>query len=545
MYVATVANDKLNLKIYLFDLTDSIKILPIFFSFNEEQQLFIELVDDCSKIAEQNYTVNSFSTITVDIKNTRFVNNIQNSYLKLFNENEVIACKRISLATYLSANGMNVYVEQNNAFVAPRVTKDFKNLAIGETCNKTSDKVIIHNGYAPKLILFGGESKIFKVRNFFLYNLLKNCLIKALSIDGNCSILLPKYGFSILTASILHPVIGKIHLIQTSKDYFVITDLQSIFDVNETSATLHFSREPTISSSCFNFSSSYKVKDSIPIRGFSTKNCLYCILLSLTMPNLSFLANNNIQSFSRFIEFDSIKSLQVDLGWIKVILLFFSFLFFSHYFIVLSFILSKENGRNIFQACANLTLLASGVIKGNAILRTHNIAASRHLADIEIFEYPLFNETEIIASGNGDSKNNVKNLYFYKRPIDMTVSTAPPCSESTIGAKIKLNWEKELIKKLELNKPERLFLNDKILTGSKSVVGLTIMADFDENAVACGSVELYGQKKIAMALFNDTGINGFVKIVRKKTNTKNYNCINSLDAIRIIFVVTLRSQLLP
>uniref|UniRef100_A0AC34F435 Uncharacterized protein n=1 Tax=Panagrolaimus sp. ES5 TaxID=591445 RepID=A0AC34F435_9BILA len=174
--------------------------------------------------------------------------------------------------------------------------------------------------------------------------------------------------------------------------------------------------------------------------------------------------------------------------------------------------------KDIFQACANLTLLPLGVIKGNAILRTHNIAASRHLADIEIFEYPLFNETEIIAfrNGGGDTKKNVKNLFFYKRPIDMTLTTSPPCSESTFGAKTKLQWENELIKKLGSNKSERLFLKNKVLTGNKSIIGLTIMADFDENAVGCGTIELKGEKKIAMALFNETNINGFIKMVNKK-----------------------------
>lgn len=167
LYEVTVANDKINGKIYLFDLKNIIKIVPVISNF-DEREIHFELVDDCSKSAEENYTINPLTSITADISNSSsIIDNIQNSYLKLFNDDAIILCKQILSSNYLSANGMNVNIEQKNAFIAPRVMKDFKNLSNGETCNKTSDKVIIHNRYAPDLILFGNESKIFNVKKFF------------------------------------------------------------------------------------------------------------------------------------------------------------------------------------------------------------------------------------------------------------------------------------------------------------------------------------------------------------------------------------------
>ena len=120
-------------------------------------------MEECSDKNESNSLITPFSTLSVNIDNSTFLNNLQNTYLQLFEGEKVIFCEKFATARILSATVGDIQIEQKNAFLSSRLSKNIEQLAIGEQCDKTMNEVLISNGFVPGLNLFGNDSKLFKV----------------------------------------------------------------------------------------------------------------------------------------------------------------------------------------------------------------------------------------------------------------------------------------------------------------------------------------------------------------------------------------------
>ncbi|KAE9547504.1 hypothetical protein FO519_009285, partial [Halicephalobus sp. NKZ332] len=290
----------------------------------------------------------------------------------------------------------------------------------------------------------------------------ETALFKGIELEGRCERLLPLKSSQIRMGIFLNPLIGNVFVVNSGGQQFLVGNTRSLFDSEKITASVRFSKNYVKSAGCLDFEKDLDLETPLYLRPQKEKRSQLEII--------------RLDSFS---DFDDFKSIQIDLGWIK--------------------------------NCANFSSLFSGAVEGRISLRSHNIASSRKIGTLEIHEYPLSGFTELVFV---HSKQKIKNVAVHRRPIDSSIVSGPPCSESNIGSKIPTPSEKILKSGFISEKDITTVTERQLLVGDGGILDLTVLAELEDGNIACGTTKILDhENRVAMAFFNDT-VKGSIKMVR-------------------------------
>ncbi|CAB3400874.1 unnamed protein product [Caenorhabditis bovis] len=404
-------------------------------------------VDECNQNATQH---TDYSEIGVDSRATfvyEIPQNISLHYLAIFQSDQLYSCALIQTVEPRTVKALGVTLSQEHYFDAVRALEYSPNqLNIRDDCLDISTETI-HNefhSYYPSVNIFGSES----------------ILLKSLVHKNRCSVLRPRFSRPVAIANFIHPMIGRISLVDTDDKVLLTGEIRNLFDEISTRATIVVSNKTT---------SGYKCAHMI---------CEDCPRVE----NAAVIVGKNEPAVSMTGVFDwfnisDAKSIIVDLDWMKV--------------------------------CANATKLPTGALTMHALIKRFSPFHSPTVASIVALEYPANNYTEIIIN----KKQIFSEANAHYRPIDRTITTGPPCGEKNLGAITNVSWIDDI--KINLGKEfndSSLILDENFVTGSTSMIGTSVILK-DGKQVYCGHFEPLSERTIVFAEFNEP-LQGYIKLTQ-------------------------------
>uniref|UniRef100_A0AC34Q1M6 Uncharacterized protein n=1 Tax=Panagrolaimus sp. JU765 TaxID=591449 RepID=A0AC34Q1M6_9BILA len=433
--------------LFAISFPDFIRILPQLsrHSFKEKSVVDFNLLPKCPDNFEEELPMDSGM---IDIRNISAVDVMLNAsspedvFLQIVNQNQPVICKKFDLLRPLIAWTPVLQLEQRDPFTAVEIKDNFKKIKILNCTDKNKIDV------TKNLQLFGKNTAIFK----------------KIQINGECLTLYPWKSAPAMMTKFLNPIFGEIFIVNVGGQYFLASDLVSIFDKDETKFLVKLSKNFVQSIGCLDFEEDYSANRTFILDAHKQQR-----------PN-----DFRFYSLDSFLPFDELKSIEIDIGWTKI--------------------------------CANLTFVASDGLKARGSLRSHNIASSRQVASLEFYENPLIAWTEVLF----DHFEEIDDFVFHSRPIDSSITAGPPCSEVNIGPKTNSNWTSLIHESFIEKNKTRLLVHGKLLTDSRSILGQSILAQ-TKNAVACGTFVLENEERVAIAFFNDS-VSGYIKMFDNPRN---------------------------
>ncbi|VDO74124.1 unnamed protein product [Heligmosomoides polygyrus] len=309
----------------------------------------------------------------------------------------------------------------------------------------------VHKNYGifyPSLNIFGPDTVV----------------LKSLVADNSCGPLRPQFPRPASTSYFIHPIVGRLVLVDMDDRILLTGELRQLFDSSATRATVQVSRELVSIGECPRCEEAgrcYTVEDAAVIVG----NGEPMVTLTGVFP---------------WFEIGEMRSIIVDLHWTKV--------------------------------CNNLTHLPSGALSAHALIRRISATASPVVASIVVLEYPANNYTEALVN-----KHQVfSSATAHVRPLDQSITSSIPCGEGNLGPSEEVR--SPCLGELHSNsgKNFRVIIGSKqLVTGEDSVLGTSVLLS-DGHDVSCGHFEPLTEKTIAVAKF-DSDVVGFMKLTQYGT----------------------------
>ncbi|CAI2356716.1 unnamed protein product [Caenorhabditis sp. 36 PRJEB53466] len=406
-------------------------------------------VDSCEN-AKDSVKHSDYSEVGVDSRAT-FVytlpDNCTLAALALLREEKLFACADIVNVEPRTLKSLDVTLRQNHYFEPVIGLKSPpKELHIRDDCLDISTE-IVHKSYLsyyPSVNIFGSES----------------IMLKSLVLRGSCSALRPQFARPAAIANFIHPIIGRIALVDTDDKILLTGEVRNIFDEMATRATVMISNKTAESTSCIHTTceSCHIVEDAAVVVGKNEA--------AVTMTGV----------FNWF-NISEMRSAIIDLEWIKV--------------------------------CANLTILPSGALTMHAMVKRLAPFSSSTVASVVALEYPANNYTEILIN----KKQKFSDVQAHFRPLDRSITTGPPCGEQNLGGVTKVTWIDDLKKNLiSAENDSSVIFDENLVSGAASMLGTSILLKEGKD-VFCGHFEPPSERTVAFAEFGHP-FDGYIKMTQ-------------------------------
>ncbi|CAD6185134.1 unnamed protein product [Caenorhabditis auriculariae] len=415
-------------------------------------------VESCEKPIEQ---FSDGSEIGVDSRAT-FVYDLPANYslqsLMLLRAGQPFACASIQNVEPRTIKALGVTLTQAHYFESVRTITNPapSELHVRDDCLDISTEVIheSYEAYYPSINIFGSET----------------IMLKSLVAKGTCSVLRPQFARPAAFANFVHPIIGRIAIVDTSDKVLLTGELRNVFDEMATRATVQVSDKFAETTVCSHASCDdcFLVQDAAVVVG---KN----------EPDVS------LMGVFPWFDITLMRSVIVDLQWMKI--------------------------------CANLTQLPQGAISMHALIKRISPVSAPTVASIVALEYPANNYTEVLIN----KRQKFSHTAAHFRPLDRSVTNGPPCGEQNLGPTKNVNWINSIRTKLGGKKKMILgcvIVNENLVTGPKSIMGTSILLS-EGNEVFCGHFEPLSERSVAFATFTEPYA-GYIKLTQfTSTNYEN------------------------
>uniref|UniRef100_A0A1I7TCN5 Receptor protein-tyrosine kinase n=1 Tax=Caenorhabditis tropicalis TaxID=1561998 RepID=A0A1I7TCN5_9PELO len=325
-------------------LVPDLKYMPKYDYVEPEKKIMTwAFVDSCVN-ANDSTKQTDYSEVGVDSRAT-FAFELPENYtleaLALYREDKLFACADIVNVEPRTLKSLGVTLRQNHYFEPVIGLKSPPTeLHIRDDCLDISTEIIHKNylDYYPSVNIFGSES----------------IMLKSLVLNGSCSALRPQFARPAAIANFLHPIIGRIALVDTDDKILLTGEIRNIFDEMSTRATVLVSNKTAESTSCTHTTceTCHRVENAAVVVGKNEK--------AVTLTGV----------FNWF-NISDMRSAIIDLEWMKV--------------------------------CANLTVLPSGALTMHAMVKRVAPFSSATVASVVALEYPANNYTEILINKNKNS----------------------------------------------------------------------------------------------------------------------------------------------
>ncbi|ULT80709.1 hypothetical protein L3Y34_010928 [Caenorhabditis briggsae] len=406
-------------------------------------------VDSCANPNETTKQTD-YSEVGVDSRAT-FAFTLPENYtveaLALYREDKLFACADIVNVEPRTLKSLGVTFRQNHYFEPViGLRHPPKELHIRDDCLDISTEIIHKNylNYYPSVNIFGSES----------------IMLKSLVLNTSCSALRPQFARPAAIATFLHPIIGRIALVDTDDKILLTGEIRNIFDEMSTRATVLVSNKTAESTSCTHTTCDYchRVENAAVVVGKNEK--------AVTLTGV----------FNWF-NISDMRSAIIDLEWMKV--------------------------------CANLTVLPSGALTMHAMVKRVAPFSSATVASVVALEYPANNYTEILIN----KKQAFSDVQAHFRPLDRSITSGPPCGDQNLGGVTKVSWIGDLKKNLMSNESDSsVIFDEKFVTGATSMLGTSILLK-DGKEVFCGHFEPPCERSVAFAEIGHP-FDGYIKMTQ-------------------------------
>lgn len=458
---ASFHTDTIEGHVHLIPMQNKVRILPdLRYDLNSEDEepkkgiLEWAFVTKCgSNVSELSVDANelgvdSRTTITVDMP----INSTLRMFALLF-DRELIACSPIVNVEIRHVRRGQYLLSQAHYYEPVRSSSDFEaeTLHIRDDCLDMATETV-HKNYGifyPSLNIFGPDTVV----------------LKSLVADNSCGPLRPQFPRPASTSYFIHPIVGRLVLVDMDDRILLTGELRQLFDSSATRATVQVSRELVSIGECPRCEEAgrcYTVEDAAVIVG----NGEPMVTLTGVFP---------------WFEIGEMRSIIVDLHWTKV--------------------------------CNNLTHLPSGALSAHALIRRISATASPVVASIVVLEYPANNYTEALVN-----KHQVfSSATAHVRPLDQSITSSIPCGEGNLGPSEERWWIARLSSILSSDENDTTVIigSKQLVTGEDSVLGTSVLLS-DGHDVSCGHFEPLTEKTIAVAKF-DSDVVGFMKLTQYGT----------------------------
>ncbi|EGT30347.1 hypothetical protein CAEBREN_07180 [Caenorhabditis brenneri] len=406
-------------------------------------------VDSCSNPNETTKQTD-YSEVGVDSRAT-FAFTLPENYtleaLALYREDKLFACADIVNVEPRTLKSLGVTLRQNHYFEPVIGLKSPpKELHIRDDCLDISTEIVHKNykSYYPSVNIFGSES----------------IMLKSLVLNGSCSALRPQFARPAAIANFLHPIIGRIALVDTDDKILLTGEIRNIFDEMSTRATVLVSNKTAESTSCTHTTcdTCHRVENAAVVVGKNEK--------AVTLTGV----------FNWF-NISDMRSAIIDLEWMKV--------------------------------CANLTVLPSGALTMHAMVKRVAPFSSATVASVVALEYPANNYTEILIN----KKHKFTDVQAHFRPLDRSITSGPPCGDQNLGGITKVTWISGLKRNLMSHENDSsVIFDENFVTGATSMLGTSILLKEGKD-VFCGHFEPPSDRTVAFAEFGHP-FDGYIKMTQ-------------------------------
>eukprot|EP00081_Caenorhabditis_elegans_P025318 NP_508432.1 Uncharacterized protein CELE_F47G3.1 [Caenorhabditis elegans] len=431
-------------------LVPDLKYMPKYDYVEPEKKIMTwAFVDSCTALNDST-KLTDYSEVGVDSRAT-FVFTLPENYtlesLALYREDKIFACADIVNVEPRILKSLGVTLRQTHYFEPVIGLKSPpKELHIRDDCLDISTEIVHKNylSYYPSVNIFGSES----------------IMLKSLVLNNSCNALRPQFARPAAIANFIHPVIGRIVLVDTDDKILLTGEIRNIFDEMSTRATVLISNKTAESTSCAHTTceTCHKVENAAVVVGKNEK--------AVTMTGV----------FNWF-NISDMKSAIIDLEWMKV--------------------------------CANLTVLPSGALTMHAMVKRVAPFSSATVASLVALEYPANNYTEILIN----KKQKFSDVQAHFRPLDRSITSGPPCGEQNLGGVTKLPWVEELKKNFMSHENDSsVIFDERFVTGVTSMLGTSILLKEGKD-VFCGHFEPPSERTVAFAELGHP-FDGYIKMTQ-------------------------------
>ncbi|CAI5456057.1 unnamed protein product [Caenorhabditis angaria] len=410
-------------------------------------------VDNCQEDAKQ-YTdygevgMDSRATFTFDLPQDA---NFTLKYIALYREDKMYTCAKISNVEPRILKSLGVTLRQNHYFEpVSGINKCPEELHIRDDCLDISTETVhkTYHSYYPSVNIFGMET----------------IMLKSLVFNGECKALRPQFAQSSAIATFIHPMVGRISLVDTDDKILLTGELRNIFEDMSTRATILITNQTLNASTCsVDFKNSKSFENAAIIVGKNEP--------TVTMGG----------SFEWF-NISEMQAAVVDLDYMRV--------------------------------CENLTILPTGALSIHALIKRHINKESQIMASVVALEYPANNYTEILIH----KKHTFSNVSAHFRPVDRSITNGDACSVENLGAIQNVHWIREVRDKLiNSDNDSSIIFDEKFVTGDTSMLGTSLMLKDNENKVYCGHFEPISERILAIAEL-EKPFEGYIKLTQYETS---------------------------
>ncbi|GMR60235.1 hypothetical protein PMAYCL1PPCAC_30430 [Pristionchus mayeri] len=436
LMAASFHEDPIQGPIHIIRLKDNVRILPdLKYIPHYDGAIGVEFIDwafveSCENAQNANQNAVGME-LGIDSRATLTIEtgvNISLFNFQIFRNGKPFACSPISNVERRSIKAGGLKLVQPHYYVAARnVGEKLDQLKIREDCLDVATETphSPFHDYFPTVSIFGPDTIMFK----------------SVVLNTTCHALRPTFPLPSATASFFHPTVGRLVLVDTDDRIILTGNLRSLTDKDAARATVQISPKAAPSGEC-------------PLY---LDDCTDCF----TVPDAAVIVGKDDEAVSLigvlpYFKLSEMKSVIVDLQWTE----------------------------EPFRVCANLSYLPGGAFQASLAARRYTPVSSKTMATVVVLEYPANEYSEVVVNKRAE----ISSVEAHARPVDMAVTSGPPCGDQNIGPKARSpQWLQIIDAGIKHGKNTSTYVvDDLLISGPNSLLGTSLLLSHD-NDYYCGT----------------------------------------------------------
>ncbi|KAF8353528.1 hypothetical protein PRIPAC_95151 [Pristionchus pacificus] len=460
LMAASFHEDPIQGPIHIIRLKDKVRILPdLKYIPHYDGAIGVEFIDwafveSCENAQNANQNAVGME-LGIDSRATLTIEtgvNISLFNFQIFRDGKPFACSPILNVERRSIKAAGLQLAQPHYYIAARNVGDKLDvLKIREDCLDVATETphSPFHDYFPTVSIFGPDTIMFK----------------SVVLNTTCHALRPTFPLPAAMVNFFHPTIGRLVLVDTDDRIILTGNLRSLTDKDAARATVQISPKPAPSEDC-------------PLY---LDDCTECF----TVPDAAIIVGKEDDAVSLigilpYFRLSDMHSIIVDLQWTE----------------------------EPFRVCANLTHLPGGTLQASLAARRYTPVSSKAMATVVVLEYPANEYSEVVVNKRAE----ISAVEARSRPVDMSVTSGPPCGDQNIGPKARSpQWLQIIDAGIKHGKNTSTYVvDDMLISGANSLLGTSLLLSHD-NDYYCGTFR-FPQETNRLAAKIDGELEGFITL---------------------------------
>ncbi|GMT07862.1 hypothetical protein PENTCL1PPCAC_30036 [Pristionchus entomophagus] len=460
LMAASFHEDPIQGPIHIIRLKDKVRILPdLKYIPHYEGTIGVEFIDwafveSCENAQNSNQNAVGME-LGVDSRATLTIEtgvNISLFNFQIFRNGKPFACSPIVNVERRSIKAAGLKLVQPHYYVAARNVGDkMDQLKIREDCLDVATETphSPFHDYFPTVSIFGPDTIMFK----------------SVVLNTTCHALRPTFPLPSAMVNFFHPTVGRLVLVDTDDRIILTGNLRSLTDKDAARATVQISPKPAPSEEC-------------PLY---LDDCTDCF----TVPDAAIIVGKDDDAVSLigvlpYFKLSEMRSVIVDLQWTE----------------------------EPFRVCANLTYLPGGALQVSLAARRYTPVSSKTMATVVVLEYPANEYSEVVVNKRAE----ISAVEAHARPVDMAVTSGPPCGDQNIGSKARApQWLQIIDAVIKHGKNTSTYVvDDMLISGANSLLGTSLLLSH-ESDYYCGTFR-FPQETNRLVAKIDGELTGYVQM---------------------------------